>query len=143
MQFAVQTALQRVFEDKLTLERVVEAITHAPVTLFDAFGPASLFAQLLRRSGPAKKSNSRRGSGTKDCGRRAPSREPCKQKHEKLRRAVAARHPLAGVGHRIVGVQAFLMFQADVEVGDAKIGVECRLDAPRGILTEHQVAAVG
>ena len=28
-------ALQRVFDGKLTLERVVEAVTHAPATLFD------------------------------------------------------------------------------------------------------------
>jgi dihydroorotase len=35
VQFALQAALQRVFEGKLTLERVVEAVTHAPATLFD------------------------------------------------------------------------------------------------------------
>ncbi|MFC5526473.1 dihydroorotase [Rhodanobacter ginsengisoli] len=34
VQFALQAALQRVFEGKLTLERVVEAVTHAPATLF-------------------------------------------------------------------------------------------------------------
>ena len=35
VQFALQAALRRVFEGKLTLERVVEAVTHAPATLFD------------------------------------------------------------------------------------------------------------
>ena len=35
VQFALQAALQRVFEGKLTLERVVEAVTHAPAQLFD------------------------------------------------------------------------------------------------------------
>ncbi len=35
VQFALQVALQQVFEGKLTLERVVEAVSHAPATLFD------------------------------------------------------------------------------------------------------------
>lgn len=35
VQFALQAALQRVFEGKLTLERVVEAVCHAPAQLFD------------------------------------------------------------------------------------------------------------
>jgi dihydroorotase len=35
VQFALQTALQRVFEGRLSLERVVESVTHAPATLFD------------------------------------------------------------------------------------------------------------
>ncbi|MEV8519874.1 dihydroorotase [Dyella marensis] len=35
VQFALQAALQRVFEGKLSLERVVEAVTHAPAQLFD------------------------------------------------------------------------------------------------------------
>ncbi|MEZ5462514.1 dihydroorotase [Dokdonella sp.] len=35
VQFAVQAALERVFAGELTLERVVEAITHAPATLFN------------------------------------------------------------------------------------------------------------
>ena len=35
VQFALQAALQRVFEGKLTLERVVEAVTHAPAKLFN------------------------------------------------------------------------------------------------------------
>jgi len=35
VQFALQAALERVFEGKLTLERVVEAICHAPVKLFN------------------------------------------------------------------------------------------------------------
>jgi dihydroorotase len=34
VQFALQAALQRVTEGKLTLERVVEAVSHAPATLF-------------------------------------------------------------------------------------------------------------
>jgi dihydroorotase len=35
VQFALQAALQRVFEGKLRLERVVESVAHAPATLFD------------------------------------------------------------------------------------------------------------
>ena len=35
VQFALQAALQRVFEGELTLERVVEAVSHAPAQLFD------------------------------------------------------------------------------------------------------------
>jgi dihydroorotase len=35
VQFALQAALERVFEGKLTLERVVEAVCHAPAQLFD------------------------------------------------------------------------------------------------------------
>jgi len=35
VQFALQAALQRVREGKLALERVVEAVCHAPATLFD------------------------------------------------------------------------------------------------------------
>jgi len=35
VQFALQAALQRVFEGQLTLERTVEAVTHAPAKLFD------------------------------------------------------------------------------------------------------------
>jgi dihydroorotase len=35
VQFALQAALERVFEGKLTLERVVEAVCHAPAMLFD------------------------------------------------------------------------------------------------------------
>ena len=35
VQYALQCALERVFDGKLTLERVVEAVTHAPATLFN------------------------------------------------------------------------------------------------------------
>ena len=35
VQYALQCALERVFEGKLTLQRVVEAVTHAPATLFN------------------------------------------------------------------------------------------------------------
>jgi dihydroorotase len=35
VQFALQAALERVFAGQLTLERVVEAVSHAPATLFD------------------------------------------------------------------------------------------------------------
>jgi dihydroorotase len=35
VQFALQCALERVFDGALTLERVVEAVSHAPATLFD------------------------------------------------------------------------------------------------------------
>ncbi len=35
VQFALQCALERVFDGALTLERVVEAVSHAPASLFD------------------------------------------------------------------------------------------------------------
>jgi len=35
VQYALQCALERVFDGSLTLERTVEAVTHAPATLFD------------------------------------------------------------------------------------------------------------
>ncbi len=35
VQYALQCALERVFDGQLTLERVVEAVTHAPATLFN------------------------------------------------------------------------------------------------------------
>ena len=35
VQYALQCALERVFDGKLTLERVVEAVAHAPATLFN------------------------------------------------------------------------------------------------------------
>jgi dihydroorotase len=35
VQYALQCALERVFDGNLTLERVVEAVTHAPATLFN------------------------------------------------------------------------------------------------------------
>jgi len=35
VQFALQAAIERVFEGRLTLERVVEAVCHAPAILFD------------------------------------------------------------------------------------------------------------
>ncbi|MBO9662467.1 dihydroorotase [Dokdonella sp.] len=35
VQYALQCALERVFDGALTLERAVEAVTHAPATLFD------------------------------------------------------------------------------------------------------------
>jgi dihydroorotase len=38
VQYALQAAIERVFEGKLTLERVVEAVCHAPAILFDVVG---------------------------------------------------------------------------------------------------------
>jgi dihydroorotase len=38
VQYALQCAIERVLEGKLTLERVVEAVSHAPATLFDVHG---------------------------------------------------------------------------------------------------------
>ena len=35
MQYALQCAIERVLDGKLTLERVVEAVSHAPATLFN------------------------------------------------------------------------------------------------------------
>jgi len=38
VQFALQAALQRVFDGELSLERLVEAVSHAPAQLFDVAG---------------------------------------------------------------------------------------------------------
>lgn len=38
VQFALQAALERVFAGELSLERVVEVVSHAPATLFDVIG---------------------------------------------------------------------------------------------------------
>ena len=38
VQYALQCAIERVFDGKLTLERVVEAVSHAPATLFNVRG---------------------------------------------------------------------------------------------------------
>ena len=38
VQYALQCAIERVLDGKLTLERVVEAVSHAPATLFNVIG---------------------------------------------------------------------------------------------------------
>ena len=43
----------------------------------------------------------------------------------------------------IMRVQTFLMFETNVEISNAAIGIERTLNATRGVLAEHQVAAVG
>src|SRR6185312_16389486 len=82
----------------------------------------------------------RRGSGARalpvpplPCTRR-PSRALRRMVHRSA--AEAARHTLAGIGHCIMRMQAFLVFHAHVEVGQAFVGVERELDAPGCVLAE-------
>jgi len=51
-------------------------------------------------------------------------------------RAVAASHTLARISDRIVRMQAFMVGDADVEVGDAFVGDQHLLDPARGVFTE-------
>jgi hypothetical protein len=50
--------------------------------------------------------------------------------------------PFTTTGHRIVRMQAFVMRRAQPEIGDALVGIERTLHAPRGVLAEHQVLSV-
>ncbi|GLQ94537.1 dihydroorotase [Dyella acidisoli] len=71
VQFALQTALQRVTEGKLTLERVVEAVSHAPATLFDVHERGFLregYAADLVLVDPNKPHLVRRGQVLSKCG---------------------------------------------------------------------------
>jgi dihydroorotase len=71
VQFALQAALQRVTEGKLTLERVVEAVSHAPATLFDVHERGFLregYAADLVLVDPNKPHLVRRGQVLSKCG---------------------------------------------------------------------------
>jgi len=71
VQFALQAALQRVFEGKLTLERVVEAVTHSPAKLFNVHGRGFLregYAADLVLVDPKKKHTVRRDEVLSKCG---------------------------------------------------------------------------
>ena len=70
VQFALQAALQRVFEGKLTLERVVEAVTHSPAKLFNVHGRGFLregYAADLVLVDPKKKHTVRRDEVLSKC----------------------------------------------------------------------------
>ena len=71
VQFALQAALQRVFEGKLTLERVVEAVTHSPAKLFNVHGRGFLregYAADLVLVDPKKPHTVRRDEVLSKCG---------------------------------------------------------------------------
>lgn len=71
VQFALQAALQRVTEGKLTLERVVEAVCHAPATLFNVHERGFLregYAADLVLVDPRKPHTVRRGEVLSKCG---------------------------------------------------------------------------
>jgi dihydroorotase len=71
VQFALQCALERVFEGKLSLERVVEVVSHAPATLFDVAGRGFLregYAADLVLVDPNKPYTVRRGDVLSKCG---------------------------------------------------------------------------
>jgi dihydroorotase len=71
VQFALQAALQRVTEGKLTLERVVEAVCHAPAKLFDVENRGFLregYAADLVLVDPNKPHTVTRGEVLSKCG---------------------------------------------------------------------------
>ncbi|GLQ90332.1 dihydroorotase [Dyella flagellata] len=71
VQFALQAALQRVTEGKLTLERVVEAVSHAPATLFSVHERGFLregYAADLVLVDPRKPHSVRREEVLSKCG---------------------------------------------------------------------------
>jgi len=71
VQFALQAALQRVTEGKLTLERVVEAVCHAPATLFNVHERGFLregYAADLVLVDPRKPHTVRRSEVLSKCG---------------------------------------------------------------------------
>jgi dihydroorotase len=71
VQFALQAALQRVFEGELTLERVVEAVTHSPAKLFNVHGRGFLregYAADLVLVDPKKSHTVRRNEVLSKCG---------------------------------------------------------------------------
>jgi dihydroorotase len=51
VQYALQVALERVFDGELALERLVEAVTHAPATLFNVRRARLSARRLFRRPG--------------------------------------------------------------------------------------------
>ncbi|MCR6701060.1 MAG: dihydroorotase [Dokdonella sp.] len=71
VQFALQCALERVFDGRLTLERAVEAVTHAPATLFDVHERGYLregYAADLTLVDPARPHTVRREEVLSKCG---------------------------------------------------------------------------
>jgi dihydroorotase len=71
VQFALQAALQCVFEGTLSLERVVEAVSHAPATVFDVAGRGFLregYAADLVLVDPRKPHTVRREEVLSKCG---------------------------------------------------------------------------
>ncbi|WP_250623416.1 dihydroorotase [Pinirhizobacter soli] len=71
VQYALQAAIERVFEGKLTLERVVEAVCHAPAILFDVVDRGFLregYAADLVLVDPNKKHTVTRGEVLSKCG---------------------------------------------------------------------------
>ncbi|PZQ14038.1 MAG: dihydroorotase [Rhodanobacter denitrificans] len=71
VQFALQCALERVFDGRLTLERAVEAVTHAPATLFDVHERGYLregYAADLTLVDPARPQTVRREDVLSKCG---------------------------------------------------------------------------
>ena len=71
VQYALQAAIERVFEGKLTLERVVEAVCHAPAILFDVVDRGFLregYAADLVLVDPNKPHTVTRGEVLSKCG---------------------------------------------------------------------------
>ncbi|WP_095077333.1 dihydroorotase [Pseudomonas sp. Irchel s3h17] len=71
VQFALQAALERVFAGELTLERVVEAISHAPARLFEVSGRGFLregYAADLVLVDPRRQHTVRRTDVLSKCG---------------------------------------------------------------------------
>lgn len=71
VQFALQCALERVFDGRLTLERAVEAVTHAPATLFNVHERGYLregYAADLTLVDPARPHTVRREDVLSKCG---------------------------------------------------------------------------
>jgi dihydroorotase len=71
VQFALQAAIQRVTEGKLTLERVVEAVCHAPAQLFNVHERGYLregYAADLTLVDPRKPHTVRREEVLSKCG---------------------------------------------------------------------------
>lgn len=71
VQFALQCALERVFDGRLTLERAVEAVTHAPATLFNVHERGYLregYAADLTLVDPATPHTVRREEVLSKCG---------------------------------------------------------------------------
>jgi dihydroorotase len=71
VQFALQVALERVFAGELTLERVVEAVSHAPARLFEVSGRGFLregYAADLVLVDPCRQHTVQRAEVLSKCG---------------------------------------------------------------------------
>ena len=86
IQFALQSALEHVFDGKLTLERLVETTAHAPATLFAikdrGFLREGYFADLALLD-PAKPHAVRRNEILSKCGLVALRRRHLPQQHRR------------------------------------------------------------